>query len=598
MTEPLPFREIRDGGFLLLVREGIPDAAAAGLGDGAGRGRRGEGKRLALGGVAGIRKRYRHGGILGPILGAFQAGPSRAFRELKALECARRRGVPAPAPLAAGHAAGGIPLARREFLITAEVRPGRTLRRWLDRLPPDPPPEVARERNEILEALGRAIRRLHDAGIHHRDLQLRNVILEAIPPSERPPGAAAAHRPVLVDFDRARRYPAVPGRVRIRALARLLRSAAKGRAQGLPVRPVDGLRILRAYAGKDLAGIVRPAWRRAASEIAWHSIRWRLSLVKGTAGRYALEFHAARILLALLGRIPAPALYRLGGILGRIGWIADRGHRRIALANLSLVLGDRSDAERRRIARDAMVSMTRTLLEIARVPRLARDAEAARARAPAGGGPPPPPPGLEIEGREHYDAAAAPGRPILFVTGHLGAWELMPAIGRFFDIRIGVVARPLRNTRLARYLLKPYREQGAEEVVPKRGAIRSLLRRLRSGRHVGMLVDQAQRREGILATFLGRPATTIDSHALLSIRFGLPILPIACLREGPSRYRLVLHPPLRAPNEGSREARTRALVQAVNDALGALVLRAPDQYMWLHQRWKIRESRKRAEGIA
>ncbi len=580
MTKDGAFEEIRTGPFLVRFRADLTPEARAALLEGAAGSfvPRGRGERVQAAGRLAIRKHYRHGGLLGPLLGRFHLGRSRAFAELAALVLARRSGVPVPEPLLAACARGRLGFGRREFLATEAIQPGAgSLLHYLTRFPEDAGPEKQRERANVFADVGRAVRTLHESGIHHRDLHLENILLQEPLPGTFAPGSHPSLRVFLLDFDRARRYPIVPCAVRERALARLLRSIAKWAMQEVPVGRTDMLRILRGYAGGD-KDFIRRAWARARRQIAWHSPRWRLSLSKGSPGRLALEYYGTRAFLGVLGFLPARFRGAVASLAGFLTFRFDSNRRRRALGNLDLVYGDSlTSAEKRRIARASFGSFLHAMFDFSVLERFARATS--------------PPSEVEIEGKENLEAARKEGRPLVFVTGHLGAWEIAPAALRTHGFPFMVVVRPPQNRRLAEYLSRR-RALGAENVVPKRGAARFLLATIRAGQNLGFLADQAQRHEGIFADFLGHPATSVDTHGILAVRYGLPIVVGACVREGSNRWRIILCPPLPPPPDGTRESRARAVVQAANDAFGSLIRRYPAQYLWSHERWKIYKERQ------
>jgi 3-deoxy-D-manno-octulosonic acid kinase len=259
-------RELRAGAWTLRVEASLAEPLlAAGLRDalegaegseGGGPSGRGTHRRLVLeDGRAVILRRYRHGGWLAPLTGERFMGTGRFRREFELGRRAWAAGIPTPRPVAVGWRAAG--LTRRGCLATLEVANARDLIALFS----EPPSPDARRR--IARAAARAVLALHDAGIAHADLHLKNVLFEEGPERPAPEGAAgeaaAGPRAWIIDLDLARRGEApLPLRARIANLARLARSAEKHRRAGLALGEAEIEAFCEAYFGEDAEG------RRAA----------------------------------------------------------------------------------------------------------------------------------------------------------------------------------------------------------------------------------------------------------------------------------------------------------------------------------------------
>ncbi|HEU4395284.1 MAG TPA: lysophospholipid acyltransferase family protein, partial [Planctomycetota bacterium] len=123
------------------------------------------------------------------------------------------------------------------------------------------------------------------------------------------------------------------------------------------------------------------------------------------------------------------------------------------------------------------------------------------------------------------------------------------------------------------------------EPVAKGGAMRNFLRALRSGRSVGMLVDQNGGRHGRLSTFFGRPCSTLSAGVTLARRMKVPFVVVALERQAPGIHRLVAAPPVYVEDDDDAEQRA---VDEMNRQLEACVRRRPSDWMWLHRRWRIK----------
>jgi KDO2-lipid IV(A) lauroyltransferase len=175
---------------------------------------------------------------------------------------------------------------------------------------------------------------------------------------------------------------------------------------------------------------------------------------------------------------------------------------------------------------------------------------------------------------------------MVLVTAHIGNWELSGLAHGWLFGPIGVVARPLDNPALDRRL-NAFREAGGNAVISKFEALREVLRRLRDGGAVGILLDQnVQEQDGIFVEFFGRPAATTTVAAALAVKAGCALLLGHTELRPDGRYRLAYDPPLRWSPSGDRDADVRRLTQVLTRHIEAWVRAAPEQWLWIHRRWK------------
>lgn len=192
----------------------------------------------------------------------------------------------------------------------------------------------------------------------------------------------------------------------------------------------------------------------------------------------------------------------------------------------------------------------------------------------------------EFRGVDHFESARRRGRGVLLSFGHLGNWEIGALA---YSKRFGPlysVYRPLANPGLDRFVLR-LRARFGVRPVPMDRATPAITAALRKGNVVVLLTDQDARRRGIFVEFFGRPASTFPAVAVLSLRTAAPVVPVGMFREGP-RYVIEFAPPI-LPEEFRHEPeRIRAFTQRIVSRLEEQVRRHPDQYFWLHRRWKTR----------
>ncbi len=286
--------------------------------------------------------------------------------------------------------------------------------------------------------------------------------------------------------------------------------------------------------------------------------------------RSRLERRALTFVLALLRRLPEGPAWSAGGALGEVWYLLDRRHRRLALRNIAAAPYPWS-REPRRVARANFRHLGRVLTEFAHLPALSREELVAR---------------FSFEGLDHLERAEAGGRGVLLLTGHLGNWELMAAACVAGGRPLSVVAKAMENP-LSDAVINGIRTAAGLTVIPHRGAALPVLRALRRGEAVGILLDQnALRREAVFVPFLGRPAATTYALAALVRRSGAPVLPVACWREGRNRHVIRIAPPLEIDltDDPARDLLTNTA--RFTAALENMVSSRPDQWFWVHNRWK------------
>lgn len=275
---------------------------------------------------------------------------------------------------------------------------------------------------------------------------------------------------------------------------------------------------------------------------------------------------------------PAGLVYPLTGLLGDLAFAILPRRRRLAIANLAAACGTELDATSiRRVARLSFRSFLLTALpEPARLlPALRRDGAAAwiRRRSPEL---------VELFDRARRIHEAARG--CVFVTPHLGNWELLPDIAGTLGVPLAVAVRPLDNRYLERWLARSRRSSG-QVFVAKRNSLLALRHHLARGRSLGLLADQATH-GGVAVPFFGRPAPTSPIPAVLAVEQQRPLVVVACIRTGPLRFTGHMGEPIWPGPSESEKAEILRLTAAMNGAMEEVIRRHPEQYLWMHDRWK------------
>ena len=292
---------------------------------------------------------------------------------------------------------------------------------------------------------------------------------------------------------------------------------------------------------------------------------------------------AALALLApvglLLAWLPARVGLWFGRRLGDLAWAALPGRRKLTLDNLQRAFGgDRDARELHRLGRRSFQHLGMNLVEgcvlFFRPPAVMLSR-------------------VTLEGVEHLEAAAESAKGILLLTAHFGNWELLAASHALSGFALSVVVRPLDNPVLDRVIAR-FRQRCGVELIAKRRALREVLDALRRRRMVGILLDQnAARSEGVFVPFFGMPASTSKALALVALRARAPVTPVFIRRDASGRHTVRVEPALPPPADGDVTAYTAAFNRAIESA----IRRAPEQWFWMHARWRTRP-RVDADAIA
>jgi KDO2-lipid IV(A) lauroyltransferase len=287
-----------------------------------------------------------------------------------------------------------------------------------------------------------------------------------------------------------------------------------------------------------------------------------------SALRDTLEYWMALAVVESLARTPLPVANWLARGYATLLDLALPRLRRVALSNLAMALPELDVPARRRIADGVFRSIARLLVAFARFPRIHRGNIGDWIR---------------YEGFEHFEEARKRGRGVLFATAHLGNWELSAFAHAWMAAPMYVVIRPLDNPKIDA-LVERRRMLSGNHLIGKKEYARGILKALQGNQAVGILVDQnASLEEGMFVDFFGIPACAGTGFAKLAAHSGAAVIPgFALWIESERKYVLRFYPPVEIT--GDAEANTREL----HARLEAVIREYPDQWLWIHRRWKTR----------
>ena len=192
---------------------------------------------------------------------------------------------------------------------------------------------------------------------------------------------------------------------------------------------------------------------------------------------------------------------------------------------------------------------------------------------------------IAIRNEERLREVIAAGRGAIFVTAHLGVWEIFGILLHHWGVNLTSVYRAVKNPYLDRFVRRQ-RSGFGQTMIEKEGALPVLLRVLRQGRYIALLVDQHAKRDGVWVPFFGRLASTTQAPALLALRTGAPIV-MGYARRLPGVYRFELFwdKPIYAKPSGDRAADVMRITLEISRRIEGYVRQSPEQWLWLHRRW-------------
>lgn len=285
-----------------------------------------------------------------------------------------------------------------------------------------------------------------------------------------------------------------------------------------------------------------------------------------------MEARLFDLALAVVPRLPRRVVVGLARVAGWVAWLVARRDRRIALANLRLAFGETlDDRQRARIVRACFERFALTALDYLWFSRDTR---------------------RRLERYVTFDESLAKwirqGGPWIAVTAHFGNWELLGKYSAMQGLQLGTVAKPIRNVAIDERV-NAFREKMGQIVVPRQGALRTLVRMLKNKGVVALALDQDTRvsEGGVFVPFFGVPAPVSNAAAVLALRLRVPIVPAFCLAEPGGYYRGYAHPALMPEDIAADDE--NALTTRITSEIEAEIRAAPEQWLWMYKRWKRRQ---------
>lgn len=290
--------------------------------------------------------------------------------------------------------------------------------------------------------------------------------------------------------------------------------------------------------------------------------------------RHRLEYAAVWLLVRSLQVLPRPLARAAAITLGYAVYVLHPRLRGVGMCNLEIAMPALPKRARRKIVRGVFVSLGRQLAEFCRFPKYTKENVNEV---------------IIYDGIENFEAARARGKGVLFLTAHIGGWEISSFMHSLHGHAMHIVARGLDNPYVDR-LVTQYRTLHGNQIFDKDDYARGLLAAIHNGETIGILMDTNMTPpQGIFADFFGTPACTASGLARVALKTDAAVLPgFAVWDKNLRKYRLHMAPALELIRSGDTEADIAANTTLFNRVLEDVVRKYPDQWLWVHRRWKTR----------
>jgi KDO2-lipid IV(A) lauroyltransferase len=291
--------------------------------------------------------------------------------------------------------------------------------------------------------------------------------------------------------------------------------------------------------------------------------------------KHHLIYYSARLIIAVLLLLPFRWVSQLGRLFGRLVFVFSKREKLKTLNNLSTAYPTEMGAgERAKLAKAIWINLGQNLFEIIRWLNWTHEKIASQVSA--------------VYGLEHFEAAVKRGKGVFVVTAHLGNWELL---GGYLTTKAegSALAQNLYDPRFDK-LINWFRSEklGAQMMIKRGLALRGILEALKKGQFILSLCDQDTGQDGVFVPFFGKPAWTQSGVARIAQKTGAALVPAFVVRGADRRFEVHVEKEIEFPQTKNREQDVMEVVRKYTEVIESYVRAYPDQWVWMHERWKTR----------
>lgn len=510
-----------------------------------------------------VVRRYHHGGLLGRFQKDLYLFSFPPLREMAACEYARSHDVPAVEVLGAVQERVGKFFYRVD-LITRHLPEGTDLGDYFQQ---KYTVNSWKDKREILTGAALLIRKMHDKGIFHSDLHLKNIFMSQ----------QNGHKEFfLLDFDKAHILPNISNEMRLRNLLRLERYLAKYFSRVNKFSLADRLIFLTAYFGsKEKAyAFARKNRKRFKRHVQAHRLLWWNDLFKKDLWIYLV----LRVIVAFLNSLPKKVAYKTASFLGKVFYVLLPMIRKRIIHNLTLVYkNELSEKEIVKLSKKVTQNLFYFGVEL-----IHSFSESKKELRQAGLD-------FEVVGAENIEEGLRRGKGILFLVSHIGNWERLSLIGLRFPFTVYALAKAIKNPWIDQWVVR-VRSALAINVVKAGKLNRDIFTILKQNNAMCMLIDQSPgAHRGEVIPFMGVPAPTNTAPAYFALKSGATVLPAYGIRKEPGKFKVIIEPPVKLIQKEDFKEALIANTELFAQGLEKYVRKYPEQWFWVHNRWKIKK---------
>ncbi|MEK6656035.1 MAG: lysophospholipid acyltransferase family protein [Nitrospirota bacterium] len=283
-------------------------------------------------------------------------------------------------------------------------------------------------------------------------------------------------------------------------------------------------------------------------------------------------YYGLRIVVYIASGIPMKTGLRISEFLGKLVYYIFKREKKKTIRNLKAAFPEKNETEIRSIAIGCFENLGKGLFELINLPKLNKDNLNKI---------------VKIEGEDYVKEALLKGKGFIFVTGHIGNWELMGAVFGIKGYKVNVIAAPLYDNRINELLIRQRAVHNVRVILRGSHNIkREIIKALHNNESLSMLIDQDTKVPGVFVDFFGRQAYTPLGAASIALRTGSPVLMGFITRQSDNTHKITIGPTLNLINTGDRESDIRENTLLFTKIIEKQIRKTPEQWVWMHNRWK------------